>query len=692
MSAALALTETRNVGIVAHIDAGKTTTSERVLYYTGVNYRMGEVEEGAATMDYMVEEQARGISITAAATTCFWLGHRLNLIDTPGHVDFTVEVERCLRVLDGAIAVFCGVAGVQPQSETVWRQANRYAVPRVAFVNKMDRTGADFDRTVGQIRDRLKARPIAVQRPLGVEESFEGVIDLVEMKALRWVSEDENYDGASFEVDEIPEELLDEAQLAREVMLETLAEIDDQVMSLWVDGREVPSTTIRAALRRATLARAAVPVLCGAARRNKGVQPLLDAVVFYLPSPVDVSPIRGAAADGAPLERRVAADEKFSALAFKVQHAEPSALTYLRVYSGVLTAGSTVFNAKKGTREQIGRLLRIHANQRTEVKEASAGDIVAAMGLRSTTTGDTLCDERAPILLDAMQFAEPVLAQAFEARTEADQAKLPAALAALAAEDPTFRVSVSAETGQTVVAGMGELHLEILAERLRREGKVDVHLGRPQVSYRETVSVEAAEHYRLERQVGGRGQFAEISLQVKPAPRGRGISVTVGTAVTALPKEWVAAAEKGARDACLRGVVAGYPLTDLDITLVDGAQNVVDSSPAAFEAAGGIALRQAAEKAKPMLLEPLMAVDVVTPEEYLGAVIGHLNARRGRIEHMDNAAGTAQVAAEVPLASMFGWATELRSLSQGRATYTMGFARYESVPSAIAEELGAKKS
>jgi len=690
MAREYALTQTRNIGIMAHIDAGKTTTTERILFYTGVNYKIGEVHEGAATMDWMEQEQERGITITSAATTCFWLDNRINIIDTPGHVDFTVEVERSLRVLDGAVAVFCAVAGVQPQSETVWRQANRYRVPRIAFVNKMDRVGADFARCLTQIRERLKASPIAVQLPIGAEDTFEGVIDLVEMKAVTWPEpEEDGADdrGTTFAVGEIPDELLDEAKTAREAMIEALSDVDDAFMERVLTAGDVTADEIRAALRRATVAMRAVPVVCGTAFRNKGVQPLLDAVVHYLPSPVDIPPVQGTEPSSEkPIERRAAADQPFAALAFKIMN-DPfvGQLTYFRVYSGRLEAGSTVFNATKGKRERIGRLLRMHANKREDIKDISAGNIAAAVGLRVTTTGDTLCDEKAPILLESMQFANPVISQAIEPKTKADQDKMGVALSRLAVEDPTFRVHTDDETGQTIISGMGELHLEIIVDRMRREFKVEANVGKPQVAYRESISETVVEEYRHIKQTGGHGQYGHVKLRLEPNGRGKGIEFINEITGGVIPKEFIPAIEKGVRGSCERGVLAGFPIVDVKVTLLDGSFHEVDSSAMAFEVAASLCLREAARKAGPILLEPIMKVEVVAPEEYLGSVIGDLNARRGRVMGMDASTGIQTITAEVPLSTMFGYATELRSASQGRATYTMEFSSYAPVPAAISD-------
>jgi elongation factor G len=686
MAREYSISATRNIGIMAHIDAGKTTTTERILYYTGVNYKMGEVHEGAATMDWMEQEQERGITITSAATTCFWRHSRINIIDTPGHVDFTVEVERSLRVLDGAVAVFCAVAGVQPQSETVWRQANRYRVPRIAFVNKMDRVGANLERAVEQIRERLKANPILVQIPVGIEEAFRGVVDLFEMKTVLW-SEEEL--GAKFDVVEIAGKLEAHAKAARERMVEQIAEVDDQVMARYLDGKGVSGEELRAGLRRATIALKAVPVVCGTAFKNKGVQPLLDAVVDFLPSPTDIPPVEGTHPETKQaVTRRAADDQPFAALAFKIMN-DPfvGQLTFFRVYSGTLDAGSTIFNATKGKRERIGRLLRMHANKREEIKTIESGNIAAAVGLRVTTTGDTLCDEKHPILLEQMQFAAPVISQAIEPRTKADQDKMGMALARLAVEDPTFRVHTDDETGQCIISGMGELHLEIIVDRMKREFKVEANVGKPQVAFRETITASVVEDYKPIKQTGGHGQYGHVKIRMEPNARGKGFEFDNQIVGGVIPREFIPAVEKGVHDACARGIIAGFPLIDVKVALLDGSYHDVDSSAMAFEIAGAMAIREAGRRAKPILLEPIMRVEVVTPEDYMGAVIGDLNARRGRIVGMDSQGGVQTVQAEVPLSTMFGYSTELRSASQGRATYTMEFGHYAPVPSALSEEI-----
>jgi elongation factor G len=671
---------------MAHIDAGKTTTTERILFYTGVNYKIGEVHEGAATMDWMEQEQERGITITSAATTCFWRDSRINIIDTPGHVDFTVEVERSLRVLDGAVAVFDAVAAVQPQSETVWRQANRYRVPRIAFVNKMDRVGADFDNCLGQIRERLAANPIAIQLPVGVEDAFRGVVDLVEMKTVLWRDEEL---GAKFDVYAIDGHLLADARAARDRMIEAIAEVDEVVMARFVAGEEPSADELKAGLRRATIALKAVPVICGSAFKNKGVQPLLDAVVDFLPSPADVAAVQGVDPEtDKPQTRRAADDESFAALAFKIMNdAFVGQLTFFRVYSGTLDAGSTVYNATKGKRERIGRLLRMHANKREDIKTIEAGNIAAAVGLRVTTTGDTLCDEKRPIILEKMQFANPVISQAIEPKTKADQDKMGLALSRLSVEDPTFRVHTDDETGQTIISGMGELHLEIIVDRMKREFKVEANVGKPQVAYRETITQSVVEEYKHIRQTGGHGQYGHVKLRIEPNERGKGVVFANEIVGGVIPKEFIPAVEKGVKESCDRGILAGFPLVDVKVALVDGSYHDVDSSAMAFELAGSLALRDGARRAHAILLEPIMKVEVVTPDQYSGAVIGDLSARRGKIIGMASQGGVQTVAAEVPLSQMFGYATEVRSASQGRATYTMEFGSYAPVPSTVAESI-----
>jgi elongation factor G len=677
----------RNIGIMAHIDAGKTTTTERILYYTGRTHKMGEVHEGAATMDWMAQEQERGITITSAATTAFWRDHRINIIDTPGHVDFTVEVERSLRVLDGAVAVFDAVAGVQPQSETVWRQADRYAVPRIAFINKMDRTGANFFAAVQSMRDRLGAHVVPVQLPLGQEEHHRGVIDLVEMRGISY-SDDL---GTKMDIIEIPAELAEQAHAYHHQLIDSVAEFDDELMETYLlDEESVTPDMIRRALRRGTLESKITPVLCGSAFKNKGVQPLLDGVVDYLPSPLDVPPIQGInPKTEAEATRRPALDEPFSALAFKVM-TDPfvGKLTYFRVYSGTIKAGDRVLNTTTGKVERIGRILQMHANHREERDEIGAGEIAAAVGLKTTTTGDTLAVEAYPIVLESMTFPEPVISVAIEPKTKGDQDKLGAALQRLSEEDPTFRVSSDEETGQTIIAGMGELHLEIIVDRLLREFRVDANVGRPQVAYRETVS-KPAEKVRLKfvRQTGGSGQYADVVINLLPQPPGVGYEFSDSIVGGKIPKEYIPAVNAGITEAMNSGVLAGYPVVDIKIELVDGSYHEVDSSERSFKIAGSMAFKEAMKRAKPKLLEPVMAVEVVTPEDYLGDVMGNLNSRRGRVEHMEPSGNGHVITAKVPLSEMFGYATDLRSMSQGRATFTMQFDRYEDVPASIASEI-----
>jgi elongation factor G len=690
----LPIERTRNIGIMAHIDAGKTTTSERILFYTGVQHRMGEVHEGTTVMDWMEQEQERGITITAAATTCFWRGHRINLIDTPGHVDFTIEVERSLRVLDGAVAVFCAVAGVQPQSETVWRQADRYNVPRIVFINKADRVGADPVRTVEQIRDRLRANPLTLQLPIGLEDDFIGVIDLVEMKSIVWPADDDSY-GLEFEVGDVPDERRDEAETARDTLLQALADVDDQIMAHYLEGKYVAPAEVRAALRRATIANRAVPVLVGAAFRNKGVQALLDAIVDFLPAPTDIPPVRGKVPDTGTSsyeDERAASDEApFAALAFKIM-TDPYVgnLTYFRVYSGTLESGDTVYNASKGKRERIGRLVRMHANKREDIKDVVAGNIAAAVGLRVTATGDTLCDEKAPIVLETLTIPTPVIAITVEPRTEDDSEKLTLSLQKLALEDPSFHVTTDPDSGQTIISGMGELHLEIIVDRLQREFKVTATVGKPQVAYRETVTQRAEGEGKFIRQSGGRGQYGHVRLVLEPLPAGSGYKFVNAVAATSVPREFIPAVDRGVAEALARGFLAGYPLVDVQATLVDGSYHDVDSSEMAFNIAGSLAVKEACTSAGVQLLEPVMDIEIVSPEEFLGDVIGDFNSRRGRITGMDPRAGVQVLAGQVPLASMFGYATDLRSRTQGRATYTMQFAQYAPVPTQISEEIVAR--
>ena len=685
MAVKVPLERIRNIGIVAHIDAGKTTTTERILFYTGRVHRLGEVDEGSATMDWMVQERERGITITSAATTCFWRDHRINIIDTPGHVDFTIEVERSLRVLDGAVVVLSAVEGVQPQSETVWRQADRYRVPRVVYVNKMDRVGADFLRVVEMVRDRLGAPAVPIQLPVGSEDSFQGVVDLVRMRSILYLDDL----GTRSDETAIPPEMRELVETYRERLLEAAAECDDAVMLKYLEGQPVPEADLRRAIRKGTLSGKLVPVLAGSSFRNKGVQPLLDAVVDFLPSPADVGAVRGTnPRTGAVEERPVDEQAPFCALAFKIM-SDPyvGKLTYFRVYSGTLRAGSYVFNATKGVRERVSRILLMHANHREDIPEATAGNVVAAVGLRETTTGDTLCDEAAPIVLEAIQFPEPVISVAVEPKTKADSDRLSAALAKLAEEDPSFRVRFDPETGQTLIAGMGELHLEIITDRLVREFKVEAHVGRPQVAYKETIRQPARGEGRFVRQTGGRGQYGHAVIEVEPLPRGAGFEFVDRITGGVIPREYIKPVEEGIREAMESGVLAGYPVVDVRAVLVDGSYHEVDSSELAFKIAGSLAFKDAAQKAKPVLLEPVMKVEVTTPEAYMGDVLADLNARRGRIQAMEPRQGLRVITALVPLAEMFGYATELRSRTQGRAVYTMEFSHYEEVPATIADEI-----
>jgi elongation factor G len=674
---------------MAHIDAGKTTTTERVLYYTGVSHKIGEVHDGAATMDWMEQEQERGITITSAATTCFWKEHRINIIDTPGHVDFTVEVERSLRVLDGSVAVFCSVGGVEPQSETVWRQADKYRVPRIAFINKMDRLGADFDRGVQMMRDRLGANPVPLQLPIGKEENFAGVVDLLEMKAIVW---DDESMGAQFDVVDIPADLLGDAEAAREALIEEVCTHDEELMEKYLGGEEISVPELKAGIRRATIDIKINPVLCGSAFKNKGVQNLLDAVVDYMPSPLDVPAIRGVEPGTENEITRPAADEgPFAALAFKVM-TDPfvGQLTFFRVYSGVAEAGSYVLNASKDKKERLGRLLKMHANKREEVKQVYAGDIAAAVGLKYTTTGDTLCDPDKVCLLESMEFPEPVIHIAVEPKTKGDQDKMGSAIGKLVQEDPTLRVRTDEETGQTILSGMGELHLEIIIDRLMREFKVAANIGAPQVAYRETITKSVEVQGKFVRQSGGRGQYGDCWLRIEPLEPGSGFQFVDQIKGGVIPKEYIPAVGKGAEEASQNGVLAGFPIVDVKVSCYDGSYHDVDSSEMAFKIAGSMGFKAGAAKAGPVLLEPMMAVEVVVPEEYMGDVMGDLSSRRGRVTGMDSRAGAQVIAAHVPLASMFGYATDLRSATQGRATYTMVFDHYAQVPKAIADEIIAK--
>jgi len=676
----------RNIGIMAHIDAGKTTTTERILYYTGRTHRMGEVDAGSTEMDWMEQEKERGITITAASTTCFWRDHQINIIDTPGHVDFTVEVERSLRVLDGAVIVFDAVSGVEPQSETVWRQADKYHVPRVAFINKMDRVGADFFMSLQSIAERLGASPVPLQLPLGQEADFAGIIDLIRMQAVVW---EEETLGARIQMQEIPAALTDRALQYREKLLEAVAEQDESLLKKYVEGGQISEEEIRAAIRKATLALKVTPVLCGAAFRNKGVQPLLDAVVDFLPSPADLPPVTGVNPKTGKEERRAPLDtEAVAALAFKIM-SDPyvGQLCFFRVYSGTIESGSYVHNPTRDTRERIGRLLRMHANKREEVKSVQAGNIAAAVGLKHTRTGDTLCDEAHPILLEAIEFPAPVLSVAIEPKTKEGADRLSTALQALANEDPTFLMRVDEETGQTIISGMGELHLEIIVDRLLREFRVEANVGRPQVAYRETITRPVEVDKKFIRQTGGRGQYGHVVMQVDPLKPGEGLQFEGKIAGGVIPREFIPAVEKGVREAAGSGVLAGYPVVDVKVKLVDGSYHEVDSSDMAFKIAGSMAFKEAVRQGDPILLEPIMQVDVVAPEEYLGEVIGDLNARRGRVVGVEMRPAAHVVRAEAPLATMFGYATDLRSATQGRATYTMQFARYEPLPASLAEEI-----
>jgi elongation factor G len=689
MTTQTSLEHYRNIGIMAHIDAGKTTTTERVLYYTGKSYKIGEVHDGAATMDWMEQEQERGITITSAATTCFWRDHRINIIDTPGHVDFTIEVERSLRVLDGAVAVFDAVAGVEPQSETVWRQADKYGVPRMCFVNKMDRTGADFFRCVEMIEGRLGAVPMVVQLPIGSEAEYEGVVDLIENRAIVWNGEEL---GAKFEYVDIPASLADQAAEYRERLIELAVEQDDAAMEAYLEGNEPDAETLRKCIRKGTIANAFVPVLNGTAFKNKGVQPLLDAVVDFLPSPVDVAAIKGVKAGTEDvIERNNSEKEPFAALAFKIMN-DPfvGSLTFIRIYSGVLEAGSYVMNTVKEKRERVGRMLLMHANDREELKVASAGDIVAIAGLKDTTTGDTLCDPNSLVILERMEFPDPVIEVAVEPKTKSDQEKMGVALNRLAAEDPSFRVSSDPESGQTVIKGMGELHLEILVDRMKREFKVEANVGAPQVAYRETISKTVEIDYTHKKQTGGSGQFARVQLRFEPQDPGFGYEFENTVVGGSVPREYVPGVEKGLLSAQESGILAGFPVTDFKITLFDGAYHDVDSSVMAFEIAARAAFREGMQKAGPKLLEPVMKVEVVTPEDYMGDIIGDLNSRRGQVNDMDTRGNARVVTAMVPLANMFGYVNTLRSMSQGRAQYTMHFDHYAEVPQAVSEEIRGK--
>jgi elongation factor G len=692
------LDRTRNIGIMAHIDAGKTTTTERILFYTGITYKIGEVHEGTAVMDWMEQEQERGITITSAATTCFWRDHRINIIDTPGHVDFTVEVERSLRVLDGAVAVFDAVSGVEPQSETVWRQADKYRVPRICFVNKMDRIGADFKTCLDQIGTKLQGNAVAIQIPIGAEDKFRGVVDLIGMRSITY--KDETM-GADYIVGEIPPDMMDEAQAYREKLIEKVSEADDKLLEKYLGGEPISADEIKAALRKRAIESVRkedapfVPVICGSAFKNKGVQPMLDAVVDFLPSPLDIPPVTGTDPDGKDAEvlheRKADDKEPFAALAFKIM-TDPfvGQLTFFRVYSGTLTAGSSVLNTTKGKTERVGRLLKMHANKREEIKEVNAGDIAAAVGLKSVTTGDTLSDDKKPILLESMDFPEPVISLAIEPKTKADQEKLGQGMSKLMGEDPTFRVATDEQTGQVVIRGMGELHLEIIVDRLKREFGVEATVGKPQVAYKETLTSPAEGHGRFVRQTGGRGQFGEAKIRLIPLPPGTGYQFENEIVGGSIPKEYIKPIDQGIQEALTRGILAGYPIDDVRIELYDGSYHEVDSSEMAFKIAGSMAFQDAAKKARPVLMEPIMRVEVVCPKDYLGDVMGNLAARRGRIQSQENRGGTEIISARVPLSDMFGYATDLRSRTQGRATYSMHFDRYEQAPGNVSEEVIAR--
>ncbi|MEC9491844.1 elongation factor G [Flexistipes sp.] len=690
MARKYSLERQRNIGIMAHIDAGKTTTTERILFYTGVNYKIGEVHDGAATMDWMEQEKERGITITSATTQCFWKDHRINIIDTPGHVDFTVEVERSLKVLDGSVAVFCAVGGVEPQSETVWRQADKYGVPRIAFVNKMDRVGADYFRVVDMIKNRLDARPLVCQLPIGVEDSFEGVIDLIRMKGIVWHGEEL---GAKYDYIDIPSEYVEQAEKYRESLVEMVCETDETLMEKYFEGEDISEEELVSAIRKGTNNLEFTPVFCGSAFKNKGVQPLLDAVVDYMPSPLDVPPIKGIK-PGTEEEvvRRPVDDDPFAALAFKIT-TDPymGQLTYFRVYSGSLEAGNYIYNASKGKKERVGRLLKMHSNKREEIKEIFAGDICATVGLKFTTTGDTLCDEKDPVELESMEFPEPVISVAIEPKTRSDQDKLSSALAKLAQEDPTFKVKVDDETGQTIISGMGELHLDIIVDRLLREFKVEANVGSPQVAYRETIRKTVKQESKYIKQSGGRGQYGHVWLELEPLEAGEGFQFENKIVGGAIPKDFIPAVQKGIEEAMEAGVQAGFPVVDVKVTLYDGSFHEVDSSEMAFKIAASMGFKDGMKKASPVILEPIMKVEVVVPEEYMGDVMGDLNSRRGRVEGMDSRGNTQVINSYVPLKEMFGYATNLRSLTQGRATYTMQFSHYEEVPATIAEEIAKSR-
>ncbi|MDR3441492.1 MAG: elongation factor G [Legionella sp.] len=686
----------RNIGIAAHVDAGKTTTTERVLYYTGMSHKIGEVHDGAATMDWMVQEQERGITITSAATTCYWQGmdkqfepHRVNIIDTPGHVDFMIEVERSLRVLDGAVVVFDSVSGVEPQSETVWRQANKYGVPRIVFVNKMDRMGANFLRVVSQIKQRLGSTPVVVQLPIGAEEEFSGVVDLIKMKSIHW---DEENKGMTFEYGEIPADMQAQCEEYRALIVEAAAEASEELMEKYLEGEVFTEVEIKKALRELTVTNKVVPVFCGSAFKNKGVQAVLDGVVDYLPSPLDIPAITGIDEDGEETHRETSVDAPFSALAFKIA-TDPfvGTLTYFRAYSGVVKSGDTIYNSVKGKKERIGRLLQMHANSREEIKEVRAGDIAAAVGLKTVMTGDTLCALENPVILERMDFPDPVIAVAVEPRTKADQEKMGIALGKLAQEDPSFRVHTDEESGQTIIEGMGELHLEIIVDRMRREFSVEANVGKPQVAYRETLKQPVEQEGKFIRQSGGRGQFGHVWLKIEPQEAGKGYEFINDIVGGVIPKEYIPAVDKGIQEQMQNGVIAGFPVVDVKVTLFDGSFHEVDSSEMAFKIAGSMGFKQGALKAKPVILEPIMSVEVVTPEDYMGDVMGDLNRRRGLVQGMEDSPAGKIVRAEVPLAEMFGYSTDLRSATQGRATYTMEFSKYAEAPNNIAEAIIKKQ-
>ncbi len=681
----------RNIGIAAHIDAGKTTTTERILFYTGMSHKIGEVHDGAATMDWMEQEKERGITITSAATTCFWRNHQINIIDTPGHVDFTIEVERSMRVLDGAVAVFCAVGGVQPQSETVWRQANKYRVPRLVFVNKMDRIGADFFEVERQIRERLKANPVPIQIPIGAEDNFKGVVDLVRMKALVW--EDEAAMGSKYEIEDIPAELQEKAEEYREKLLEAVAETSEELMEKYLGGEELTEEEIKQGIKQATIDMEIVPMTCGSAFKNKGVQPLLDAVVDFLPAPTEVEAIKGHYEDGTEVSVESTDNGPFAALAFKIM-TDPfvGQLTFIRVYRGIIESGSYVYNTTKGKKERVGRLLRMHSNKREEIKELYAGEIGAVVGLKYTLTGDTLAAEEDKVILERMEFPEPVISVAVEPKTKADQEKMSVALQKLAQEDPSFRVTTDEESGQTIISGMGELHLEIIVDRMLREFKVEAEVGQPQVAYRETIRNTVNQEYKYAKQSGGRGQYGHVFIKLEPQEQGKGYEFVNEIKGGVIPKEYIPAVDKGIQEAMQGGVLAGYPVEDVKVTLYDGSYHEVDSSEMAFKIAGSMAFKEAAKKANPVLLEPIMKVEVEVPEEFMGDVIGDLNRRRGQVNSMDERGGNKIVDAFVPLAEMFGYSTDLRSATQGRATYSMEFDHYEEVPKNVAEEIIKKRN